>query len=117
MTKVQKADIGGTPYLAKKIVQEKGVKIVKIVTEPKLVETEYEGIKSMRLECECATQGADPKRVRWQMNATTQNYLIDKFGDETSAWIGKEVEVAVKQAGSASPGVYPKDCSLEKVLA
>ncbi len=51
------------------------------------------------------------------MNATTQNFLIDLFGKETEKWVGKEVQLAVKQAGSASPAVYPKDCSLEKVIS
>lgn len=115
MTKVQKATIGGIPYLDKKTVLEKGVKKVKIETEAELVDTEFEGKKSKKLECICSTQVLDPTRVTWQMNNTTMNFLIDKFGDDTKTWIGKEVEIAVKQAGSSSPGVYPKDCSLEKV--
>lgn len=117
MVQIQKAEVGGTPFLNKKIVLEKKVTKVKIKTEPKMVDTEYEGKKSTRLEAVCSTQVSDPKEVVWQMNPTTQNHLIDKFGSETSQWIGKEIEIAVKQAGSASPGVYPKDCSLEKVLA
>jgi len=51
------------------------------------------------------------------MNATTQNFLIGKYGKETKDWIGKDVELVIKQAGSASPGIYPVDCSLEKVIA
>jgi len=117
MVQITKAEVGGTPFLNKKIVQEKGVKKVKITTEPKMVDTEYEGKKSTRLECVCSTQVDDPKDVTWQMNPTTQNHLIEKFGTETKNWVGKEIEIAVKQAGSASPGVYPKDCSLEKVLS
>ena len=115
MAKVQKATIGGIPYLDKKTVLEKGVKKVKIETEAELVDTEFEGKKSRKLECICSTQVLDPTRVTWQMNNTTMNFLIDKFGDDTKTWIGKEIEIAVKQAGSSSPGVYPKDCSLEKV--
>ena len=117
MVQIQKAEVGGTPFLNKKIVQEKGVKKVRITSEPKMVDTEYEGKKSTRLECVCSTGLEDPKQVVWQMNPTTQNYLIEKFGTETKNWIGKDIEIQVKQAGSASPGVYPKDCSLEKVLA
>ena len=114
---VQKAKLGGTPFLNRKTVQEKGVKIVKIKTEAIPVETEYEGKKSIRLECICTTQIEDPKEVTWQMNPTTQNHMIDKHGSDTKLWIGKEIPIAVKQAGSASPGVYPTDCSLEKVIA
>ena len=116
MTKVQKATVGGIQFLDKKTVLDKGVKKVKIISEAELVDTEFEGKKSRKLECICSTSVLDPTQVRWQMNNTTMNYLIDKFGDDTKAWIGKDVEIAVKQAGSTSPGVYPKDCSLEKVF-
>ena len=115
MVEVTKVETGGTPFLNKKSVLDQGIRIVKIKTEPEPVETEYEGKKSTRLQCIASTQVLDPKEVRWQMNATTQNFLIDKYGKETKNWVGKEIEIAVKQAGSASPGVYPKECSLEKV--
>jgi hypothetical protein len=117
MVQVEKAEVGGTPYLNRKIVNDKGVKKIKITSEPIFVETEFEGKKSTRLEALCSTQVADPKQVRWQMNPTTQNYMVDKYGSDSKAWIGKEIEVAVKQAGSASPAVYPKECSLEKVIS
>lgn len=117
MVEITKAETGGVPYLKKATVQEQGVKILKIKSEPKPVDTEYEGKKSIKLECICTTQVLDPKEVKWQMNATTQNFLIDKFGKETKDWIGKEVELTIKQSGSAAAGIYPKDCSLEKVLA
>ena len=117
MVFADKAEVGGTPFLNKKVVQEQGVKKVKIKTEPVFVETEYEGKKNQKLECLCSTQVEEPKEVKWQMNATTQNFLIDKYGRNTEDWIGKEIDLAIKQAGSASPGIYPAECSLEKVLA
>lgn len=122
MVQVEKAQLGGEPYLNKKMVSEKKVTKVKILDEAQLVDTEFkepDGTikRSRRIECTCSTQVADPKQVRWQMNPTTQNYMIDKYGSDTRKWIGLEIEVAVKQAGSAQPGVYPRDCSLEKVLA
>lgn len=112
-----KAEVGGVPFLNKKVVQDNGVKKVKIKTEPIYVETEYEGKKSQKLECVCVTQVDNPPEVKWQMNATTQNFFIDKWGPDTSQWIGKETDIAIKQAGSASAGIYPADCSLEKVIA
>jgi len=115
MTKVQKAD-GGIPFLDKKTVLDKKVTKVKITTEANFVDTEYEGKKDRKLECICSTQVVDPQQVKWQMNHTTQNFLIDKFGDDTKTWIGKDIEIAVKQAGKSSPGIYPKECSLEKVF-
>ena len=114
---IEKVQTGGMPYLNKKIVNEGGVKVVTITSIPELVDTEYEGKKSQKLQCTCDTQVLDPTQVLWQMNNTTQNFLIDKFGDETEKWVGKAIELAVKQAGSASPAVYPKDCSLEKVIS
>ena len=117
MVIAEKAEVGGVPFLNKKVVQEQGVKKVKIKTEPVYVTTEYEGKQSQKLECLCATQVDEPKEVKWQMNATTQNFLIDKYGKDTEKWIDKEIDLAIKQAGSASPGIYPADCSLEKVIA
>ena len=117
MVQIEKDNVGGTPYLNKKIVNDKGVKKVKIIEEPRPVEVEFEGKKSTRIEAVCSTQVSDPKQVRWQMNPTTKNYMIDKYGADTKSWINQEIDVVVKQAGSASPGVYPRDCSLEKVIA
>ena len=117
MVQVEKAEVGGTPYLNRKAVNDKGVKKVKIISEAVFVETDFEGKKSTRLEALCSTQVADPKQVKWQMNPTTQNYMVDNHGSDSKNWIGLEIEIAVKQAGSASPAVYPKDCSLEKVIA
>ena len=119
---IEKAQIGGTPYLGKKIILDKKISKVKITTEPVLVDTEFDQgdgtiKKGKRLECVCKTQVEDPKEVKWQMNATTQNYLIDKYGSDTNKWVGLEIDIAIKQAGSAQPGIYPKDCSLEKVIS
>lgn len=114
---ITKVETGGVPYLKKATVQDNGVKLLTVKSEPKLVETEYEGKKSTKLECICTTNVLDPQEVKWQMNATTQNFLIDKFGNQTSTWIGKEIEITIKQSGSTAAGIYPKDCSLEKVIA
>lgn len=118
---IEKAQIGGTPYLGKKTILDKKVSKVKIMTEPILVDTEFDQPdgtvkKAKRLECVCKTQVDDPKEVIWQMNATTQNHLIDKHGNDTAKWVGLEIDIAIKQAGNAQPGIYPKDCSLEKVI-
>lgn len=117
MVEVSKVVTGGVPFLNKKIVKENGVTKVKIKSEATPVETEYEGKKQTRLECVCSTSVLDPTEVKWQMNHTTQNWMIEQFGKNTKSWIGKELDIVVKQAGSASPGVYPKDCSLEKIIA
>lgn len=117
MVQIEKQELGGTPYLNKKIVNDKGVKKIKILTEADYVDTEYEGKKSRKLELLASTQVLDPVQVKWQLNPTSANWMIEKYGKNTKDWIGKEIELAVKQAGSASPAVYPKECSLEKVIA
>ena len=116
MVEIAKAETGGIPYLKKALVQD-GIKVVTIKSEPQEVETEYEGVKSMKIEAICKTEGLDPSEVKWQMNNTTRNFLIDKYGKDTKNWVGKKIELTIKQSGSAQPGIYPKDCSLEKVIA
>ena len=118
MVHAEKQETSGTPFLNKSVIKDKGVKAVTIETEPIYVDVEFEGKpQGKRLECIVSTDVLDPVKCKWQMNPTTSNFLIDEFGSDTEKWIGKKIELAVKQAGSASPGVYPKDCSLEKVLA
>jgi hypothetical protein len=51
------------------------------------------------------------------MNKATNNYLKKLWGDDTEKWIGKTIEINVRQAGTMSPSVYPVDCSLEKTLS
>ena len=116
MVEIAKAETGGIPFLKKALVQ-KGVSNVTIDEEPIEVDTEYEGVKSRKVEAICSTEVLDPTTVKWQMNNTTRNFMIDKYGSDTRKWVGKKVEVAIKQSGSSQPGIYPKDCSLEKVLA
>lgn len=117
MVEIAKAETGGIPFLKKALVQEKGVKTITIEEEPIEVDTEYEGVKSRKIEAICSTEVLDPTMVKWQMNNTTRNFLIDKYGSDTKKWIGKKIEITIKQSGSSQPGIYPKDCSLERVLA
>ncbi len=96
---------------------DKGIKKVKIVSEPDYVKTEYEGKDTgEKMTCTVETDVIDPKTAIWQMNKATNNHLRSKFGQETKDWIGKEIEIAVKQSGSII-SVYPVDCSLERTLS
>lgn len=117
MVYAEKRQVGGSPYLKTDLVK-KGLTKVKIIDEFVYVDTEFEGKPTgKKLEGHCSTQLEDPKEVTWTMNPTTSNWMIDTYGPNTEKWIGKEIEISVKQAGSANPGVYPKQCSLEKVIA
>lgn len=123
MPKVEKIESNSTSYLNKTLVQERGVKKLTIKTVPQYEIVDFTDKKtgetksSKKMCCTCTTNVLDPQEVIWQMNQTTSNYLIDTLGDNTDNWVGKEIEIAIKQMGSAQPGIYPKACSLEKVLA
>ncbi len=107
----------GTAYISQKTVREKGIKKLKIVSEPDYVETEYQGKPTgPKMTCTVETDVLDPKTAKWQMNKATNNYLKKKYGDETRDWMGKEIEVNVRAVGNMNPSVYPVDCSLEKTL-
>jgi len=118
MVYAEKHELGQkAPYLKPALVKE-GVTSVKIKDEFVYVETEFEGKPTgKKLQGHCTTNKDEPSEITWTMNPTTANYMIDKHGSDTEKWIGTTVELAVKKAGSASPGVYPKDCSLETVIA
>ena len=105
-------------FISQKIVRENGIKKLTIKTEPDYQSTSYQGQpKGDRMTCVVETDVANPKEATWQMNKARNNHLKKLYGDDTLQWIGKTVEVAVKQAGSMSPSVYPADCSLEKTLS
>jgi len=115
-----------TTFVNKKLVLDDGVKILTIKSVPDYKIVEYkdketgEVTKTKKMCCICTTNVLDPAEVEWQMNQTTSNYLIKdnpEFGSVTEKWVGKEIEIAIKQVGNAKPGIYPKNCSLEKVIA
>lgn len=115
----------GPPFLSRKLVKD-GLKKVRIITEPKKELVVFKDkdtgkeTKSEKYVCIASTNLSEPKEVKWQMNPTTSNFLdetLSPLSHDTKDWMNKDIELAVKQAGSSEPGVYPKDCSLEKVLS
>ncbi len=113
--KIQESN--GIAYISQKIVRDNGIKKLKILTEPDYVKTEYDGKPTgERMTCVVQTDVVDPKNATWQMNKATNNYLVKLWGKDTKLWIGKEIEVNVRQTGNMKPSVYPVDCSLEKTL-
>ena len=107
----------GTAYISQKTVRERGIKKLKIISEPDYVDTTYlEKPTGKKMTCTVETDVIDPKEATWQMNKATNNFLKQLWGDETKNWIGKEIEVNVRSVGNMSPSVYPVDCSLEKTL-
>ena len=113
--KIQESN--GMAFISQKIIREKGIKKLKIVSEPDYVKTEYDGKSTgERMTCTVETDVIDPKNATWQMNKATNNYLVNLWGRDTKLWMGKVIEVNVRQTGNMKPSVYPVDCSLEKTL-
>ena len=123
--KYEKIETQGLPFLTRELVKG-GVKVVRIITEPKLETVTFKDKKTgqekttKKYVCIASTKVDEPKQVTWQMNPTTSNYLdetMSPISHDTKDWMNKDIELTVKQAGSSEPGIYPKNCSLEKVIA
>jgi len=69
------------------------------------------------MTCIVTTDVLDPKEAKWQMNKATNNWCIGQWDTDTTKWVGKEIEICVKQVGNMNPSVYPVQCNLEKVLS
>lgn len=107
----------GLPYLGKKTYQGENIRHIKIATEAVLVDTEYEGKPTgQKPQCEVDSDSEKCPRLIWQMNKKTRNYMVEKFGSDTSKWVGKEFDIKLARAGNANPSIYPKDLSLEEII-
>lgn len=62
--------------------------IIKILNGGDIVTTEYGDSIVFKIETKNGERNM-------RMNQTSQNYIIDAFGDESSDWVGKEVKVWV----------------------
>jgi len=64
----------------------------KILSEPVEVAGQY----GKKLECRVKVTGdGNPENGSWGINNTCKDYMIDKFGTETSEWIGKEIPISI----------------------
>lgn len=87
MVQVEKSE---TNWLSGNKCKENDITELVIVTEPMLVEREFEGKKTERLTCKV---NANKNDYNWSMNDTSKNALIEKFGKETKSWIGKKIPI------------------------
>lgn len=105
----------GVPYIGKKLFTEKNVRKVKIISEFKMEECNYQGNISVKPVGMVATGIDDPKEAKWQMNKATQKYFKEKYGSNSTKWITEDWhEIKLASAGNAQPSIYPKEVSLEK---
>jgi len=100
--KVEKGNTGGN-NLKVEFVEERKLIQLKILDEGRMetYEPQKEGEKSStKLVCGVSYDGqktGDP--TDWSMNNKSRNALIDIFGDDTAAWVGKEVEITLEGTG------------------
>ncbi len=89
-----------TAFLKAKFLVDRKVTELKIVTEPDYVETEFQGKKDKKLQCEVnynTQTNSDPNI--WTMNKTTSITLYDHFGKDTSTWMNKPLPINVSGEG------------------
>ena len=105
----------GVPYIGKKLFTDKNVRKVKIISEFKMEECNYQGNITVKPVGMVATGIDDPKEAKWQMNKATQKYFKEKYGGDSSKWITEDWhEIKLASAGNAQPSIYPTAVSLEK---
>ena len=66
--------------------------IIKILTEAKWIEKEFDGDKYQKLSCDIEVNGM---RKTYDMNKSAQTSLEEAFGDDTKEWIGHKARVMV----------------------
>jgi len=89
-----------TAFLKAKFIVDRKISELKIVTEPEYVDTEWEGKKSKKLQCEVEYSGktkSDPQK--WTMNKTSSIALFDRFGKDTTKWMSKPIPITVSGEG------------------
>lgn len=89
MKLVKKVSVGGE--FAKKGTDVLDGDLIKINNEGDLVEGEYGEQLVLKVQTRNGEKNAS-------LNQTSQNNLIDAFGDETSNWVGKEIKVHLIKA-------------------
>ena len=107
----------GVPYIGKKLFTDKNVRKIKIISEFKMEECNYQGNITVKPVGMVETGIPDPKEAKWQMNKATQKYFKEKYGGDSSKWITDEWhDIKLASAGNAQPSIYPTAVSLEKTF-
>lgn len=116
MAEIPEANEGGKMYLNKgKLLDEKKpVLSITIIDEAKVVDAEYQGKVTKKVQCTVRTNTGE--ELTWQMNKATQNWCRTKFGTDSLKWKDQTFEIQMKQVGSMAASIYPKELSLTKVI-
>lgn len=107
--------LGGN-FLSEEDVVQYGSKW-KIVSAPELKEVEYKGKKSKKYEITIHPITDRNEKRTWQMNPTSSNYLQTLLGNDEGKWVGKEIEIEVKNQiieGEEASVIYAKGAVKKK---
>ena len=100
--KVEKGNTGGNTLKVADVVEKK-ITSLKITDEGEMrtYEAEKEGDKSStKLVIGVLYEGmTDTDPHQWSMNNKSRNALIDIWGDDTTEWVGKTVEIQLEGTG------------------
>lgn len=108
-------DSDGVPYIGKKLFTEKNVRKIKIISEFKMEDCNYQGNITVKPVGMVETGIPDPKEAKWQMNKATQKFFREKYGGDSKKWITDDWhDIKLASAGNAQPSIYPTEVSLEK---
>jgi len=95
---VDKVDSG---FLTAKFVHENRLTALTVIGEGEMVSFEREGGKSIQriaLPIDFGNRrNGDPDK--WTLNNKSRNAMIDLFGNDTTKWVGKKVEIKLEGSG------------------
>ena len=74
---------------------QEGKVIFNIIEEPNEVKGDY-GIK-LETRVKMSSEKGETAIARWTLNNTSKDNLINKYGTETTDWIGKNIPIVVEK--------------------
>lgn len=123
MVKAEKLRLGDflTGDIVGEAITKAGKAIFKIETEADIEHIKTDDWQADRYQCEgilyMDAKKKETKKLTWTMNMTSSDFLIDKLGDETSKWIGEEIEletISQRTPAGKKDVVYPVGAVEEK---
>lgn len=98
----QKREVGGQFLKPDDIGNEVGDMATLIIAGPgESTEAEFDGVSKERLELPITIEGEEKL---FSLSPTNENVLIDKFGEETEKWNGKEIKVVLNRSNVGKSG-------------
>ena len=107
-------------YLNGEFVKTNAVTEVVITTKPELVTKQYpkeNGEVETKEQVECMVRCNDAKKsdVKWTMNNTTRNSIVDVLGTDESAWLAKPIPITVNSNKGGKAAIYTDEVRFGKL--